>query len=561
MTRPTVLAVFAVLLLLLTVPVMAGEAATNLSYDVKVMVDNQPVVFPDQKAFINNSSGRTYVPLRFVTERLGAEVEWNQQDKTAVVKKGGKTIKAPVGSNRPTVDGVAVHLDAPVILVNARTMVPLRFMSETIGAEVEWNSAARTVYIKAINESDDIIDEPSDTGKKEITPGSIVEVTADNLNVRNGPGSSNSVLWKVKKGDKLTVIESSQNWCKVKLADGRIGWVSKTFVAVVGKEDQGQTGPESGEQGETDKKDGSSTVTDWTVEEVDGNLVTTITSSGAMVHDIFTLTAPSRVVVDLKGVQPGELPGEIEVESNLVKKIRTGLFSENPSTVRLVFDVNKPVMFNATKGDNGKGTELTLKLYVPDLGTSLKGKVIAIDPGHGGSDPGAVGPTGLKEKDVNMDVGLLTANLLRQNGAQVVMTRTTDTYVDLYQRTKIAGNAGAGVFVSIHMNAHPDASTAGTSTYYRRDDVPGLGVSQQDNRMLAQQIQSQLVQYLNRRNIGLKQANFVVLRTAAMPAVLVEASFISNPEEEALLRKDTYRAKIAEAIAKGIAYYFAQKES
>jgi len=622
------------------VPVMAGEASAGLSYDVKVEVDGDQVAFPDQKPFINTGTGRTYVPLRFVTEKLGATVNWNQQEKVAIVEKSGNTVQAPVGSNAPTVNGQAVYLDAPVRLINARTVVPLRFMSETLGTEVKWDSSIKTVYIK-VNQ---------DTGEADVSPGSVVEITAAVLNVRSGPGTSTPEIGEVVKGDKLTVFESSQGWYKVELSDGSMGWVSGRFVKVddaqdspgvmqavvdatnvnirsgpgtdhniIGKVDRGerlgileQTGnwfkvelvqggigwiadqlinieeaeattplqeeqireelennqdggenypppSEEKEEEETDWQNFDSTVAGLEVGEDDGATVATVNTDGSLEHHIFTLTNPDRLVVDLKGVKPGDLAEEINVNSELVKRIRTSKFSENPNIVRLVFDVKEPVMFTATKSKNKDGAQLTLKLYVPNLGTHLKGKTIAIDPGHGGSDPGAIGSSGLKEKDVNINVGLLTANLLRQNGAEVVLTRSTDAYVDLYQRTEIAAKGGADVFVSIHMNAHPKRGYSGTSTYYRRDNISVLGVSQADNRLLAQQVHSQLMQSLNRRDVGIKQANFVVLRTAAMPAVLVEASFISNLEEEKLLSTDSYRAKIAEAIAKGLAHYFAKK--
>lgn len=557
--RIVIITTVLMLLLFPATSVMAEDVTTNLSYDVTVIVNDERVIFPDQKPFIDTGTGRTYVPLRFVTEKLGAGVDWNQQEKIAVIQKGDKTIKAPVGSDRPTVNGQAVYLDAPVKLINARTVVPLRFMSETLGTEVQWDSTARTVYIKTNGEPGETTDKPGDSDKKAITPGSIVEVTADVLNVRSGPGTSKPKIGKVTKGDKLTVIESLEGWCKVKLADGKIGWVADWFIEV--SHEDYELPNEEKEEEETNWKSMDSTLDDLTIQENGDRTVAIITTTGPMENDIFTLTGPDQVVVDLKGVKPGDLPEEVDVDNDLVRRLRTGKFSEDPSIVRLVFDVKKPVMFNATESIKNDGMELKLELYSPDLGTHLKGKTIAIDPGHGGSDPGAIGPTGLKEKDVNIDVGLLTAHLLTQSGADVVLTRTTDTYVDLYERTRIAGAAGADVFVSIHMNAHPSEGIDGTSTFYRRDNVSGPGVSQEDNRMLARHVHSQLLQYLNRRDAGIHQANFVVLRTAAMPAVLVEASFISNSEEEKLLRKDSYRAKIAEAITRGIANYFAQKAS
>ncbi|MCF8011428.1 MAG: N-acetylmuramoyl-L-alanine amidase [Clostridiales bacterium] len=618
--RTAIITALLVLLLIPVSPVMAGDAAANLNYDVNVKVNGAQTAFTDQNPFINTSTGRTYVPLRFVTEKLGAEVGWNQEEKAAVIKKDGNIIKAPVGSNSPTVNGDKVSLDAPVKLMNSRTLVPLRFMSEAVGARVNWNGNTKTVSIDTV----DTGDEPA--GDKDDQINIIIEeeelnavVTAGILNVRGGPGSSNPVTGQVRQGDELPIQDSELGWHKVELPGGESGWVAGWYVEVRGtgsEQDisgsvQGvvdaanvnvRSGPgkthdiiasvdlgeslnilekagswykvkllpgtigwianwlvrvESADAAVPDRGSRDSSLAGLDVQEVDGRTLAVINTTGPAVHDIFTLSDPARVVVDLKGVEPGDKSySEIDVNNNLVKKIRTSKYSENPDITRLVFDVKKPVIFDTAVRDKNGGEELTLELYVPELGDQLEGKVIALDPGHGGYDNGATGCTGLKEKEVNLDVALLAAHLLRQNGAEVILTRNSDKFVGLKERTQIAQKAGADIFISIHMNANPSSSTSGTSTYYRRDNISGLGVSQQDNRALAQQVQSQLLLLLNRQNVGIKQANFVVLRTAAMPSILVEGSFLSNPAEENLMKTDSYRAKIAEAAARGAANYF-----
>lgn len=392
-------------------------------------------------------------------------------------------------------------------------------------------------------------------------------VNAWDVNVRGGPGKDHPVITRVDRGECMGVIEQAGDWCKVRLAEGAIGWIADWLINIDTasattplQEEQLQNGSSQANSSIDDEKwlNSDGALAKLEVREVNDRTVVKVTATGAMGHEIFTLSDPNRVVADLKGVKPGDLPSKIDVSGKLVKEIRTSKYSEDPDVVRLVFDIKEPVMFTASKS---KDEQLTMEIYTPELGKHVKNKVIVIDPGHGGKDPGAEGPTGLKEKTVNMDVSLLAAHLLRQSGARVVLTRSSDTYVGLERRTEIADSVNADIFVSIHMNAHPKSFKAGTSTYYRRDDISGLGVSQEDNRVLTQQLQAQLLQSLGRRNIGMKQANFVVLRTAKMPSALVEASFISNPEEEDLLKQDSYRAQIAEAAARGIAGYFASRES
>lgn len=181
---------------------------------------------------------------------------------------------------------------------------------------------------------------------------------------------------------------------------------------------------------------------------------------------------------------------------------------------------------------------------------SLAGKVIVIDPGHGGS-PGAVGVTGLMEKVVVLDVSLRLADMLRRAGATVVMTRETDINVNLAPRVSIAQAVNADVFVSVHANAHPNPAIGGIETYYYQHKASG-----NTSRLLAQHIQRELVMGLGLRDIGVKHGNFHVIRETTMPSVLVELAFLSNAQEEALMRTDAFRQNSAEAIFRGLESYF-----
>lgn len=120
----------------------------DFAYNVKVFVDGKEVNFPDQKPFIDSSVGRTYAPMRFVSEAMGGSVDWNQDALTAGVNRNNTLILMQVGSKYPDVNGAAREIDAPALLVNDRTMIPLRFVSECLGAVVEWDYPNRTVLIK-----------------------------------------------------------------------------------------------------------------------------------------------------------------------------------------------------------------------------------------------------------------------------------------------------------------------------------------------------------------------------------------------------------------------------
>lgn len=184
----------------------------------------------------------------------------------------------------------------------------------------------------------------------------------------------------------------------------------------------------------------------------------------------------------------------------------------------------------------------------------LDGRVIVIDPGHGGRDPGAVGPTGLTEKEVALDISLRLRDLLRENtGATVYLTRETDRYLTLSSRASIARQRNADIFISVHNNAFTSPSARGIETYTHSSAGPA-------SRSLGWYVQRRMVEMLGLVDRGLKTANFAVLRgTLNMKSILVEIGFISNPREEALLRDPSFRQRSAEAIYLGILDYHASR--
>jgi len=172
---------------------------------------------------------------------------------------------------------------------------------------------------------------------------------------------------------------------------------------------------------------------------------------------------------------------------------------------------------------------------------------VVIDPGHGGSDPGAIGPSGIQEKVITLQVAQQVYSLLASAGYNPIMTRTSDQYVSLEQRAQKANAADADVFVSIHCNANANRGANGTETYH----FPGSA----DGEKLAEKLQSNLVAQLKRNDRGIRNANFAVLRETKMPAALVEIAFISNPAEESLLETTAFQKKAAGAIVSGIMLY------
>jgi len=226
----------------------------------------------------------------------------------------------------------------------------------------------------------------------------------------------------------------------------------------------------------------------------------------------------------------------------------------------------------------------------------LKISRIVIDPGHGGHDTGTIGPTGLMEKDLCLDVALRLGKIIQQRlpGAEVVYTRSDDTFIPLEERTNIANQAKADLFISIHANSSQDHEARGIETYYlnlkgsaeamevaaRENATAQEGVHDlqdlvkkiaqtekiEESREFAEDIQDSLAKRIQTagkpiKNRGVRKAPFVVLIGADMPSILTEISFLSNPADEKLLKRPEQRQKVAEGLYQGVASYLQSMNS
>jgi len=218
-------------------------------------------------------------------------------------------------------------------------------------------------------------------------------------------------------------------------------------------------------------------------------------------------------------------------------------------------------------------------------------KKIVIDAGHGGKDPGTIGKSGLREKDVNLDIAKRLSKLLRADGFDIVMTRSTDNFISLERRVTIANNSKVDLFVSIHSNANRVRSLNGLEVYYISSNIndskralycaqnsalnfdkscfaysPSLNLkatlwdmvntsNRAESVRLARDVCSVIDGSLNTKVIGIKGAPFYVLKGTHMPAILIETGFLSNAREERLMKNAYYRQQIAESIEQGIQRY------
>jgi N-acetylmuramoyl-L-alanine amidase len=221
--------------------------------------------------------------------------------------------------------------------------------------------------------------------------------------------------------------------------------------------------------------------------------------------------------------------------------------------VKLTFELTKPAAFQVSVADN----LVKLRLVRPENADGrMSGKVVVLDAGHGGRDPGAVWrPTGLTEKSLNISLAKLTATRLNEAGISVVMTRNEDSFLSLRERADLANRAGADVFVSIHANSSVRANSAsGSMTFYHMDSPLG--------KLLAECIESEVAaigrinSYGTRSDSTIYDSGFAVLRWTSMPAVLFEMGFMNHSTDRAAIINANHQNAMADAIVAGIKTFF-----
>jgi len=308
---------------------------------------------------------------------------------------------------------------------------------------------------------------------------------------------------------------------------------------------------------------------------------------------------PARLFIDYPGAQLGrKVPRTDAVKGHLVHGLR--IANRPPGSVRLVLELSGPLRYQIYPLRHPY--RVVIDLWKPNLrhagaGASARGRppvrVVALDPGHGGTENGAVGPTGLKEKDVTLAIARHAAEALKRGGLKPALTRDTDKTVSLEERSAIALAVGADLFVSIHANADPKGKQQGVETYYldvgadqyaarlaaRENRAAGRSIGAYrlvladlttrahtaESRRLAQLIQKTLhraarVGRPRIPNRGVRKAIFYVLLTARVPGVLAEVTFISHPRGEAALRQPETLKRLGESIARGILQYAGKKK-
>ncbi len=455
---------------------------------VNVLLNGEPMELdvPAVTRTVNGVDGRTLIPVRPIAEALGAKVTWIGENRQVLVSRGSDTIVLTLGSPMAVVNGERVELPGSVAPCVARvggverTLVPLRFVSEQLQAQVDWENDTFTALVTAEVEA-----QPTPTPAPTPTP------------VPSRPAG-------VPKGYLLRMV-----------ADDKAGSV-------------------------------------------------TIYLNQAPRYKVTDLG--DKIAIDLLGFGIGSgQDGSLKTEDPVIRAVRwaehgSDLYPEEDWVTRVVLDLTPGCSYEENvkvQGDPNllavvvtmKPPENVIELPQRDENWDPNAFTVVLDAGHGGSASGAVYEE-VQEKNITLPITLRAAELLREKGYNVVLTRESDVYMDLYDRAGIANGVEGDIFVSIHANASvSNADFQGTFTYSYPKSVEG--------ERLAGCIQKAVVKAAGSIDRGLLTNDYVVLRETVMPAALLETGFMSCHEELAKLVQPEYQEKLSQGVANGVEAYLA----
>jgi len=362
----------------------------------------------------------------------------------------------------------------------------------------------------------------------------IVSVRGDQVNIRQGAGTNTAIIGKTNKDVVFAWKGAVDGWTRIQMANGMDGYIRNDLLD--GYEE--------------------ATVTGGVV-----RIRRNPSLQGAVLGNVNR--GDKLAISDFRNgwyrVQRGRLVGWISSDYvQLGAKVDLSTVPAAGQTSSAAQDTNAGL---TESGGLHNFDSASVSAGTP--GGLLSGKTITIDPGHGTIadgkpiDPGAQGVVlGIWERDVNLDIALKLKRILESLGASVWMTHMGTTTLDLSGRAALANENGSHLFISIHSNASVNRTLNGHTVFFYGPADSRHGPQRSLRETLANHVQDSLVQYCGRADLGVKEANFVVLREVNCPSILVETAFLSYAEEELLLAQGAFRQRLADAIATGILRYF-----
>lgn len=476
-------------LLLITFLILTICISAFADRDISLYINNTEITCDVPPKIVNS---RTLVPVRAIFDAFGAEVSWNDALKQATIS-GNKKIVFTIGSNTATVDGKSVFMDTSALIINNRTMVPLRFISETLGYSVKWDDASSSVYITQSDSLDNL---------------NISKITEINLTDNNENNNTFEIKYTGKTAPNLFYLSYSNcivmDFYDTQLAlnDGKIK-IGTEFVNEVRYAIHDEYAR--------------------VVIECNGNKQYTTTFKNGIYQ----------VVVGSVSTKDEEIFESIDKEQNNSSSNNTSQDGPQEFTEAQKAAITKE--FLKTRDENNL--------------------LVVIDAGHGGSDPGAVykdaNGNEVFEKTPNLYISQKLSQILTERGINHVMVRNSDVFVDLIERSTFANNKDADIFVSVHNNAVENPDVSGSMVLYNGDATfSKYGIT---GKEIATYINNEIKELVPITDRGIvSRPGLSVLKRTAMPAVLIECAFGTNLYDLSLITDESKMDLFAEAIANGV---------
>ncbi|KOP64833.1 N-acetylmuramoyl-L-alanine amidase [Bacillus sp. FJAT-18019] len=444
--------------------------------------------------------------------------------------------QAATNQTKIILDGQELVLPNSVEVVNVRNniMIPIRVVAENLEFNVNWDQKTQNVHIQQGSNAISLT-----VGKEE----ALVENNTVMLNIAPQMIKNTVVV-------PLRFVSEEMGLS--------VGWNNKDKIVTLSSNTSLPSEPSNGSGME------ATTNLVHDINYANNQLIVSLDHEVTPV--ITTLQNPERIVVDFPSTDLGNMGqalsggtmGRLDTSgSPNITDIRYSLFKNDPAQVRIVIELNNVSSVNYEQQTIAGNFILDLSMVndpTPATPVSSGKKIVVIDPGHGGSDPGTISFTKKPEKIFALALGLKVQALLqKESGIEVIMTRETDIYPTRSERVKLANDLKADVFVSIHGNSVTAApQITGTETYYYQ---------RESSKELANLIHKNLIAALGFIDRGVKNGNYQVIRETTMSAVLLEVGFLSNKSEEEAMMSETNQNKAAQAIVDGIKEYLKLEDS
>ena len=542
-----------------------------------------PIIFDDY----------TVVPAREVFEEVGAKVSWNKDTYEVTIDYNSKKVVIKIGSKTANVNGVSMVMNIPAKIINNKTMIPLRFVSSSVGLEVLWDSKTRVASVTGGGNTVDFTDITSISVPSEYSNGKFI-INADKAITKMKPVFMTENRLVVDVYDAKIKLFSNNievsNFAVLRVRSGQNDSVARivfdlkkdfNYDVIMAKDKKSiiVTFENNGETESTTEniiKETTETTTDAPI--VNNTNSTEIPSDSSILGNIVNSSIEgiyynnfnTSLVIsknggnfDLSNIEHIDDYNngiyKVVFAGDYTKFVNSGIVSVNDHNFgNIQIDVTKN-SFSVTFYEKSilafDVLEDSENIYINAMKPKSKYKnIVVLDAGHGGHDSGATS-NGYVEKSITLDIVNRILGLLeKDDNIKGYGTRTTDVYPSFDDRNKL-GNQVGDMFISVHINSASSQKANGTEVYYH--DTKNVALSRGiSSSLLASTLHKNLLEKLESFDRKVKREDFIVLRQSPVPATLCEIGFITNADEGAKLNSPEYRQLAAEAIYQSIKELF-----